>query len=98
VPQAYRLEVLAPLPHQDRVPGVFGCGDVRLRVRPVRLQKDGVYWMTEDEELEWAARQYEVATEYLMDVLSKHEEIPNSIAFPLMELADAINAEWEQFE
>jgi hypothetical protein len=50
------------------------------------------------DELEWAARQYEVATKYLMDVLSKYEEIPNSIAFPLMELADAINNEWEQFE
>jgi hypothetical protein len=50
------------------------------------------------DELEWSARQYEVATKYLMDVLSKYEEIPNRIALPLMELADAINEEWEQFE
>jgi hypothetical protein len=50
--------------------------------------------MDEDEELEWAARQYEVATKYLMDVLSKYEEIPDRIVFPLMELADAINDEW----
>ncbi len=50
--------------------------------------------MTDVEELEWAARQYETATLYLMDVMSKHEEIPERIARPLMELADAITEEW----
>lgn len=51
--------------------------------------------MNELEELEFAARQYEVVTQHLIEVLSKHEEIPIRIKAGLMLLADAINQEWQ---
>jgi hypothetical protein len=50
--------------------------------------------MTDEEELEWAAREYVVVTHYFMDVLSKRESVPSSISTPLLELCDAIDAEW----
>jgi hypothetical protein len=50
--------------------------------------------MDEDQELEWASRQYAIATQYLMDVLLKYDDIPLRIFLALDELADAINDEW----
>lgn len=50
--------------------------------------------MTPHEELEFAAREYEVATEHLISILEKHEKIPSSIAYALVLLAAAIQKEW----
>jgi hypothetical protein len=46
------------------------------------------------DELEFAAREYQTATEHLMAVLSKYENIPPRIATTLLALANAINQEW----
>jgi hypothetical protein len=46
-------------------------------------------------ELEFAARAYEVSTQYLIDALQKAgDEVPPRILAACMELADAINSEW----
>lgn len=50
--------------------------------------------MTDYKEVEFAARQYEVVTEHLCEVLGKYEEIPLRIKAALIFLADAINQEW----
>ena len=48
----------------------------------------------DEEELEWAVRQYMVATEYLMEVFEKHEDMNPVIATALTRLSDAIVGEW----
>lgn len=52
-----------------------------------------------EDELEFAYRQYTVATDYLLDVFAKYENVADmvvsaSIRNALCELADAINEEW----
>lgn len=50
--------------------------------------------MDDIEELEFACREYQVATEHLMEVLLKHEDVHPRIGMAIVELADAINQEW----
>ncbi len=50
------------------------------------------------EDVEFAVRQYVVATEHLMDVLSRYDEIPSSIGAELIALSDAITMEWNEAE
>ena len=48
------------------------------------------------EELEFAVRQYEVATEHLIDTFLKHDlEVPNTVKAALLYLANAINSAWD---
>ena len=51
--------------------------------------------MTEHEELEFALREYTVATEHLIEVLEKVEKVPPSIFMAALGLANAINREWD---
>ena len=50
------------------------------------------------EEIEWASRQYQVATTYLIEVLERcaDDDVPVRIKRALTEMADAINKEWAQ--
>lgn len=57
-------------------------------LRPKEAKLDDI------EELEWAARQYEIATEYLMGVLAKHEDVSARLGYAIVALCDAIEAEW----
>ncbi len=50
--------------------------------------------VTDTEDLEWAYRQYVVAVEYLLDVFSRHEEVPARIGAAVIELAEAMEEEW----
>ena len=48
------------------------------------------------EELEFAVREYSIATQHLMDTLLKvsDDEVPRSIGDALMHLAHVIDREW----
>ena len=46
------------------------------------------------DELEWAVREYTVATAHLMEIFAKHEDMNARIARALTDLTDAINQEW----
>jgi hypothetical protein len=50
--------------------------------------------MDEAQELEWAVREYTVATEHLIEVLSKHEEVSSRVGAELIALATALTEEW----
>ncbi len=50
--------------------------------------------MNEEEELEWAYRQYVVATLDLLDVFSRYETVPARIGAAVIELAEAMEEEW----
>lgn len=52
--------------------------------------------MTPIEELEWATREYTVASEHLLEVLNRcgDENIPPAIYTALMQLAHSITREW----
>lgn len=53
--------------------------------------------MNELEELEFAAREYSVATEHLIEILLKYGDdgVPSTIIGALRLLTNAINTEWD---